>query len=186
VVSRSGGARPDLSQKDGLPFRCGSSFSAQGHRRTQEGQPAGCPLTCSVWRLGGGGCVRATGALCAASTHAGTDVRPIARCLRYGKLAPINNDVIHAMKRPNAIHLGCMVNLSLDGPRHPHTVLRPLAQGGGVMSVPPTDCLIAVRGTRPEHCHGRYPTPTSASRGRFAERPTAFQTRPGKRQQINQ
>ena len=106
-------------------------ITAQGHRRTQEGQPAGCPLTWSVWRLGGGGgCVRLAPYV-PASTHAGTDVRPIARCLRYGKLAPINNDVIPAMKRPNAIHLGCMVNLSLDGPRHPHTVLRPLAQGGG-------------------------------------------------------
>ena len=50
--------------------------------------------------------------LCAASTHASTDViRPIARCLRYGRLAPINSDAIPATKRPNAIHLGCMVNL---------------------------------------------------------------------------
>ena len=27
-------------------------ITAQGHRRWQEGPPAGCPLTCSVWRLG--------------------------------------------------------------------------------------------------------------------------------------
>jgi hypothetical protein len=108
-------------------------FLIFGSRPSTHARGAACGLplnllSVAAWRWW---CVRATGALCAASTHAGTDVRPIARCLRYGKLAPINNDVIPAMKRPNAIHLGCMVNLSLDGPRHPHTVLRPLAQGGG-------------------------------------------------------
>ena len=73
--------------------------------------------------------------LCAASTHASTDViRPIARCLRYGRLAPINSDAIPATKRPNAIHLGCMVNLVA-------TLI--LCYYGwrrsGGMSVPPTD-----------------------------------------------
>ena len=43
--------------------------------------------------------------------HASTDARPIARCLRYGRPAPINSDANPAAKRPNAIHLGCMVNL---------------------------------------------------------------------------
>jgi hypothetical protein len=43
--------------------------------------------------------------------HASTDVRPIARCLRYGRPAPINSDANPATKRPNAIHSGCMVNL---------------------------------------------------------------------------
>jgi hypothetical protein len=40
--------------------------------------------------------------------HASTDARPIARCLRYGRPAPINSDANPAAKRPNAIHLGCM------------------------------------------------------------------------------
>jgi hypothetical protein len=64
--------------------------------------------------------------MCGERTHAGTDVRPIASCLRYGKLAPINNDVIPATKRPNAIHLGCMVNL-VGRPLHSYW----LAQIGG-------------------------------------------------------
>ena len=48
--------------------------------------------------------------------HASTDARPIARCLRYGRPAPINSDANPATNRPNAIHLGCMVN-SLEAPR---------------------------------------------------------------------
>jgi hypothetical protein len=47
--------------------------------------------------------------------HAGTDVRPIARCLRYGRPAPINSDANPAAKRPNAIHFGC-IGTSLEGP----------------------------------------------------------------------
>ena len=53
--------------------------------------------------------------------HASTDVRPIARCLRYGRPAPINSDANPAAKRPNAIHLDCMVNL-VGSPPNPRDV----------------------------------------------------------------
>ena len=130
-------------------------------------------------RLGGGWRERATGALCAASTHASTDVRPIARCLRYGRPAPINSDAIPATKRPNAIHLGCMVNL-VGRPPSP-SYCATTAGAGRAMSVPPTDGLIADRGTRPEHCRGRCPRPAGFCRLRIGEPRSGFQTRRGKR-----
>jgi hypothetical protein len=97
--------------------------------RSTLGAACGLPLSCHTGAAAWPAC-GTWAAKPAVSTHAGTDVRPIARCLRYGKLAPINNDVIPATKRPNAIHLGCMVNL-VGRPPHPHTVLLRLAQVGG-------------------------------------------------------
>jgi hypothetical protein len=63
----------------------------------------------------------ATGGVTDDRIHASTDVRPIARCLRYGRPAPINSDANPATKRPNAIHLGCMVNL-VGSPPNPRDV----------------------------------------------------------------
>jgi len=77
----------------------------------------------------------ATGGVTDDRIHASTDVRPIARCLRYGRPAPINSDANPATKRPNAIHLGCMVNL-VGSPPNPRDVRlrRVLSDGNEVVS----------------------------------------------------
>jgi hypothetical protein len=45
--------------------------------------------------------------------HVSVDVRPIAMCLRYGRLPPINNEANPAANRAKAIHFGFMANLTL-------------------------------------------------------------------------
>jgi hypothetical protein len=115
-----------------------------------------------------------------ANTHAGTDIRPFARC---GRPAPINSDAIPATKRPNAIHLGCIANLV---GRPPHTLCYYGWRRSGAMSVPPTDGLTADRGTRPEHCRGRCPRPAGFCRLRIGALRSTFQTRRVKRRWLNQ
>ena len=72
------------------------------------------------WRVGSA-FIRKRGGVTDDRIHASTDARPIARCLRYGRPAPINSDANPAAKRPNAIHLDCMVNL-VGSPPNPRDV----------------------------------------------------------------
>ena len=53
--------------------------------------------------------------------HASTDARPIARCLRYGRPAPINSDANPVAKELMRSIWAAWVNL-VGRPPHPHDV----------------------------------------------------------------
>jgi hypothetical protein len=99
----------------GAPAISGDIHRSAVHPATLPMGSAGCPSQPRYTEDTSSRCKKPLGPECAslwpACAHTITDTRPIARCLRYGRLAPINSATTPAVKRPTAIHLGCMANL---------------------------------------------------------------------------